>query len=359
MTGRRVAPALAAVALLAGGILPAVAVAAPAGAATTSAAAGPAATGPAQRVLAGPADRPVGVVRTAAATPAAQRAVRARWTPQRMRAARPARPPARPAPVTAEVVTSGRTGRAAAVDATRARLAPARLATLRGVPWTMPETAAVRTTGKVFFSDGGVDYVCSGSAVTTPDESTVLTAGHCVADAGSYVTDWMFVPGYDDGYAPYGTFVASRLSTTAGWLAHDDFDVDVAFAHVGRNAGGLTLGDAVGGQAIAFDRPRGGTVVALGYPAAAPFTGRRLTVCAGDLGTDTVGGSPDHALGCDMTGGSSGGPWFGDFDWDTGRGRILSVTSFGYVGYPGTLYGPYLGGTAKALFEAVRATSAA
>jgi hypothetical protein len=34
--------------------------------------------------------------------------------------------------------------------------------------------------GKVFFSDGAYNYVCSGTALTSGNESVVWTAGHCV-----------------------------------------------------------------------------------------------------------------------------------------------------------------------------------
>ena len=137
-----------------------------------------------------------------------------------------------------------------------------------GAPWT-GGGAVVRTTGKVFFSLGVDDYVCSGSAVDAPDRSTVLTAGHCAVDpeVGVDATNWVFVPAYADGRAPYGLFPATHLATTDGWRTQQDFDVDLAFADVARNAAGRLLQDAVGAQPIAFSAPRG-------RPAAASATRR-------------------------------------------------------------------------------------
>ena len=39
-----------------------------------------------------------------------------------------------------------------------------------------------RTHGKVYFSSGALDYVCSGTVVRAPSKSLVWTAGHCVYD---------------------------------------------------------------------------------------------------------------------------------------------------------------------------------
>ncbi len=230
-----------------------------------------------------------------------------------------------------------------------------------GSTWTRGGLVA-RTTGKVFFTLGGVDYVCSGSAVTSPDRSTVLTAGHCVYDpqAGKGASRWVFVPGYDRGRTPYGMFAATRLATAAGWAEDEDFDVDLAFANVGRNEAGRLLTDAVGGQKIAFGTPRGRPAVALGYPAEAPWTGQSLIGCAGGLRQDTTPQpTTDQGMACTMTGGSSGGPWLSDFDPLTGRGTLTSVTSFGYTGQPGVLWGPYLGEVAGALYTKVASSTSA
>ena len=59
--------------------------------------------------------------------------------------------------------------------------------------------------GKVFFTDSGVNYVCSGTALTSNNKSVVWTAAHCVNEGlGQYFTNWAFVPAYRDGARPYG-----------------------------------------------------------------------------------------------------------------------------------------------------------
>jgi V8-like Glu-specific endopeptidase len=281
--------------------------------------------------------------------------VRAYWTPRRMAAARPAE----------LALGSGvRFARPSSLVGYLRRLAPGRAASSvpgAGAEWT-GAGAVVRTTGKVFFSLGTDDYVCSGSAVASPDRSTVLTAGHCVDDpeSGTTATNWVFVPGYRDGRAPYGFFAATHLVTTTGWAAAEDFDVDLGFADVAPNAAGVRLGDAVGGQKIAFGTPRGRDAYAFGYAAVAPWTGQRLDACSGGVVQDTTPApSADQGLACTMTPGSSGGPWFSEFDPRTGTGTLTSVTSFSYVEEPGVLWGPYLGAEAQALYLSVASTRGA
>jgi len=57
---------------------------------------------------------------------------------------------------------------------------------------------------------------------------------------------------------------------------------------------------------------------------------------------------------CELTGGSSGGPWIQPLV--NGSGDIVSVNSWGYTGYPG-MAGPKLDAyTASCLFSAAKGT---
>ena len=65
-------------------------------------------------------------------------------------------------------------------EGAQAKAAPAAL------PWTSEEITTpytqqpTSTHGKVFFTLGGNDYVCSGTALLSGNKSVVWTAGHCV-----------------------------------------------------------------------------------------------------------------------------------------------------------------------------------
>lgn len=220
-----------------------------------------------------------------------------------------------------------------------------------GSPWT-DGGEVVGTAGRVFFTIDGRDASCSGNAVTSENNSTVITAGHCVKYQGSWHSDWIFVPAYRDGEAPYGEWPAASTHTTPQWNATEDINYDIGAAVV-RPVGGQRLTDVVGGQGIAFNQPRGQHTHAFGYPAADPYDGSRLIYCAGTTFDDFLF-SNDLGLNCDMTGGSSGGPWFIDFNQLRGTGMQNSVNSFGYVFLPNVMFGPYFGDAARQLYQDVQ-----
>jgi V8-like Glu-specific endopeptidase len=287
---------------------------------------------------------------SAASTVAEQNRITRYWTSARMKAARAGEALAPKRSLTAGQAAEA-AGRPTAVAATAAKGMVAALST--GDPYT-GAGAVVKTTGKVFFTLGGSDYVCSGSAVTSTNKDTVLTAGHCVHEGpGSFATNWAFVPGYNNGNRPYGTFTARRLLTTSAWSRRGDFNYDVGFALMNQ-VSGKDLTDTVGGQGIAFNQSRGKYMYAFGYPAASPYDGSDLIHCDGTVFQDTYGNSTDQGMDCDMTGGSSGGPWFYNFNTSTGTGTLNSVNSFGYTGLDDVMWGPYFGNTISSLYTTAK-----
>ncbi|GAA2213903.1 hypothetical protein GCM10009850_093660 [Nonomuraea monospora] len=225
-----------------------------------------------------------------------------------------------------------------------------------GLQWT-DGGAVVRTTGRVFFTTAdGRNSSCSGSAVTSANESVVITAGHCVKLNGAAHRNWVFVPAFDDGRRPFGTWVASAMLTTQQWNAREDINFDVA-AVVVAPLNGRTLTDVVGGQGIAFNQARQRQMFAFGYPAADPFDGSELIYCSGRAFNDTVM-TRDQGLRCNMTGGSSGGPWFQGFNESTGLGWLNSVNSFTYNFAPNFMFGPFFGDEAMAVYQAAQNSDA-
>lgn len=223
----------------------------------------------------------------------------------------------------------------------------------KGGPWTGGGDVT-KTTGRVFFTYQGRTASCSGDAVNSANASTVITAGHCVKMDGKWHTNWVFVPGYHDGQAPYGKWNASKTLSTPQWEKSEDLNYDVGAAVV-EPTGGKKLTDVVGGQGLAFNSGYNQDMYAFGYPAASPYDGSKLIYCSGRTFKDFLG-STDHGMSCNMTGGSSGGPWFTKFDEKTGKGLQSSVNSFGYTFLPNTMFGPYFGNDAKALYEKAQAS---
>ena len=203
------------------------------------------------------------------------------------------------------------------------------------------------TQGKVFFTDSGVNYVCSGTALASTNQSVVWTAGHCVNEGpGGFYTNFMFVPAYRDNVRPLGTFVAETLLTTSGWSGSGEFGVDLGAAVVGTNTSGQSLNAAAGGRSIVFNSPANQTYTVYGYPAAGRFNGQRLRVCQTQWARTDTSTNPDTmGVGCDMTGGSSGGGWI------TSSGAVASVVSYGYGNLKNVLFGPHQEGAAQSLFS--------
>ena len=275
--------------------------------------------------------RATAVTAPAATTAAAQDRVASYWTAARMKAAKPAD-----------------TGSRYASDSAPARGTSTKIAdTAAKKPPQQPTATAsiTSTTGKVFFSMGGGNYVCSGAATSSGNRSVVTTAGHCVKDgAGVWATNWAFVPAYNNGSRPYGTWTARNLVTTSAWANQTDINYDGGFA-IMNALNGRYLTDVVGGQGVAFNQARGLYYNAYGYPAAPPFNGQTLQSCAGYAQNDIYGGTQSQRIPCNMTGGSSGGPWL------TG-GLINSVNSFGYSGVPNQMFGPYFGTAIQSAYNA-------
>lgn len=212
----------------------------------------------------------------------------------------------------------------------------------------------VQTTGKVFFTLSGTDYQCSGSSVKAKNKDLVLTAGHCLNEGpGAFATNFVFIPAYRDGAAPYGKFPARRLTTTKQWQRNGNLNYDVGLAVVSRLRG-VHLATRVGSQGIAFNQPRGRLMYSFGYPAASPYDGTSIAWCHGTVTDDTEGDSSDQGMDCNMTGGSSGGPWYLNYNEKTGLGLANSLNSFKYqlLLFGGDkMYGPYFGSVIQSLYK--------
>ncbi len=207
----------------------------------------------------------------------------------------------------------------------------------------------MKTSGRVFFTFDGRTASCSGNAVTSQNQSTVITAGHCVKYQGSWHTNWVFVPAYADGNAPYGQWTATKTLTTPQWESGEDINHDVGAAVVAP-LNGRKLTDVTGAQGLQFNGGYNKPMYAFGFPAASPYDGSKLVYCSGNSSKDFLL-SQDHSLGCNMTGGSSGGPWFTGFSEASGTGLQVSVNSFGYAFLPNRMFGPYFGNEAQALYS--------
>jgi hypothetical protein len=194
----------------------------------------------------------------------------------------------------------------------------------------------------------GGNYVCSGTSVVAPTSTRVWTAGHCVSDgAGHFDTSITFVPAYNGNAAtvnPKGTWVGTTMTTTSAWHNTGDFSRDMGAFNVALLSG-YTLTAKVGAAGFAWNQNADQQFVDFGYPQASPFNGTSMTVCIAasavrDTGIGGAGPAP-IGIGCDMTGGSSGGSW--NIGWtESSPGFINGHNDYKYTtSQPLAMYSPY------------------
>ncbi len=320
------------------------------------------------------AQSPDTVVSSRAITALEATSVEAYWTEERMRTAKPmplptiSRSPAAlaavgPAAGPPVVATSGRPG-ATPVELsgalaerlaqgqeplfgtfpdvyTRYRLFP----NLLSIYQTFPHLIV----GKLFFTRGGLRFVCSGAAVNSTNRAVVWTAGHCVApgNGGPFHTNFAFVPGRFQGLNPVGVWTVRQPFTLNGWFFNGLFNYDHG-ALVMNRLNGVLIGNRTGFLGFAANLPRGQHWHAQGYPAGArrlfpatppgaQYDGEHQEICAASFARNDQPGRPTDpptiGIGCDQTGGTSGGPWTKDFSGVAGATNILNGNnSYRYTG---------------------------
>jgi V8-like Glu-specific endopeptidase len=230
-----------------------------------------------------------------------------------------------------------------------------------GSQWPDGVGRAYRAIGRVLFKMGTGHWICSAVAATDAraDISVVLTAAHCAYDqaTGAFASNWIFIPEFDTApelwdctKTAHGCWTANRLVVHRGYAGQRSFNQtaiqhDWAFAVVGNGGKTNTQLDAtVGSYPISFTSSSSGTkVTAMGYPAGGKYSpGNELVYCSGPVGSDPYTFYRTYRLACDMTGGSSGGPWFTGFDANGNTGTLSSVNSYGYSGIT-AMHGPKFG----------------
>lgn len=218
-----------------------------------------------------------------------------------------------------------------------------------------------RLNGKVFFTQGGLNYVCSGTVVNSTNKDMIDTAGHCVSDGvGHFHTNWAFVPAYSSsvrGQQPYGIWPARNLNTMTEWHVYSNLKEDLGYANL-QTVSGRHIVNYLGGQGTAWNQflP---TIYEFGYPQAAPYNGfdQRLTVSRITAFDDPYQGRYGPLtikINSTQTGGTSGGGWLISLSTTTGLGWVNSHSSYRYSNNASTLYGPYYGRDSLSLYNATR-----
>ena len=227
---------------------------------------------------------------------------------------------------------------------TRYRLFPDLIATYKTYPY--------RATGKLFFTiPGQGNFVCSAASVNSANLAVVWTAGHCVYSPGiGFHTNFSFAPARRLANNPYGLWTPVPVGgvwTLTGWQG-GLFNYDHGALVMKKNAG-IKIGNKIGFLGFVANVSRLQHWHLHGYPQAprnlgqtppgAQFDGVHHEICAAAWATDdNPHGTADPltiGVGCDKTGGTSGGPWVIDFSGATGATNLLNGNnSYRYNGGP-------------------------
>ena len=212
-----------------------------------------------------------------------------------------------------------------------------------------------RTIGKLFFRRDGSNFVCSAASI---GGYGIWTAGHCVHKGNGRQDGWsedvVFVPAYKNGNAPYGQWTASWLITKTAWYEDENLAYDMGGAIL-FSKNGRKISERVGALGFAWNQGASQHWNAFGYPAGSPFNDKKLYVCQASYAYRSSKPGPDPVgIGCDMTGGSSGGPWILEFTGTGTKGNYLNGNvSYGRVGFPDEAFSPYFNSSAKSMRDEI------
>ena len=197
-------------------------------------------------------------------------------------------------------------------------------------------------------SDGQLHtHFCTASVVHSPAGDLLVTAAHCVTGySDTSPAGLVFVPGYDNGYAPYGIWPVTRVFVDSAWESAADPNDDFAFLTVAQPGNSAPIEAITGAERLGIGQPSTDIVQVTGYPDGLdqPVTCRNRA---------SAFSSTQMQFDCDgYTDGTSGSPFLTHGDTDAGDSTVIGVIG-GYQrggGSPDISYAATFGENAQALY---------
>jgi V8-like Glu-specific endopeptidase len=211
------------------------------------------------------------------------------------------------------------------------------------VPTTNNTVYPFSTVGKIFFTTPSGNKTCTASVI---GNRLLLTAGHCVHSGNGSSTGWytnfMFVPAFNNGSAPFLTWTVTYRGVESGWFygggtvpnAMDYGVLEVADQTVGTKV--YTLGSVTG---------KLGWATGLTYPNHAHIIGYSNNFDSGNMMHEVTAQSAKAVdtnnveYGSDLGVGAGGSPWIQNFGvssaGETGgtnstRNTVVGTSSYAY-----------------------------
>jgi V8-like Glu-specific endopeptidase len=185
--------------------------------------------------------------------------------------------------------------------------------TLNGESFT--GTAAV---GALFTTTNGKlgNHFCTASVVNSPAGDLAITAAHCVASVSGTI---VFVPGYHNGDAPYGTWRVAKVYVDQAWTSSQSQDDDVAFLKLTQSGSSVPIEDVTGADSLAIGTSVKQLVQVIGYP-----DGKGEPIYCDNWTSQPMADQLQFDCG-GYTDGTSGGPFLADVNASTGQGKVIGV----------------------------------
>lgn len=228
------------------------------------------------------------------------------------------------------------------------------------VPLSWYGSFPIRAVGKVYFEQGGGNFVCSGAVIGGTSGDVIQTAGHCVSDgAGTYSTMVLFKPAHRPSWdCPYGCWTYKTVAARSNWHNNGSFCEDIGCIVANKNANGKSITQVVGNFGFIYNAPRKQHWHIFGYPAAGSWSGEVIIASAASYNLDdTPDGCTPATMGAGwgQAGGSSGGPWVHIYKpQQSGNNNYINgVNSYFYTNpdQPLQIYSPYFGNEWKSLYD--------
>jgi len=211
------------------------------------------------------------------------------------------------------------------------------------VPLTADVVFPYTTVGKLFFTTPAGNKTCSAAVIAN---RLILTAGHCVHNGNGATTgwynNWMFVPAFHNGNAPFSTWTSHAVTTTTPWFSGggkvpNASDLAIIQLNDQSVSGAVRWVSSVVGKLGTHTLSTiPNHVNMLGYPGNLDNAQLMHQVAA----QSAMAVAPNNAeYGSDMSSGAGGGPWIQNFgvasSGQTGgtnaaRNFVVGVTSYGY-----------------------------
>ncbi len=231
-----------------------------------------------------------------------------------------------------------------------------------------PELYPLRTNGRLFFTQIGVNYSCSATSLTSGtggNRRIAWTAGRCLHAGDNNSAHWsyniLFCPAWVAGApGPWGCWASLDRWTTTGWVQSGNAKLDYGLVQTGdvSSLGYGRLGDTIGSQGFATSVAGPNEFWSLGYPAAAPYDGNTLVwTTSGEAAEDDPNplwtGPLPIGVGSDVTAGAFGGAWLINARLGS-VGFLNGHNDYRYDTQPLAMYSPYYDAGTFAFWDALR-----